>query len=86
MPKHQTTRERVYKQTVRAGGRGVACSLPVPLPPSTRLQPNPGAGRAKELEMNLPAPCPGLGARGAERSCRITHNDSRQRISRLSHR
>ncbi len=58
-----------------------ACPLPL-----GASKPNPGAGRAKELEMNLPAPCPGLGVQGVEHSCRIIHNDSRQRISRLSHR
>lgn len=50
MPKHQTTRERVYKQIVRAGGRGEAlCSLRAPSP-SARLNQTPAQVAPRNLK------------------------------------
>lgn len=63
MPKHQTTRERVYK-TVCAGGWEREHSCPhSPSPPVPKQ--NPGAGRAKELKrIRLPpAPVSACGGR-----------------------
>lgn len=77
MPKHQTTRERVC-QLFCVGG-----SIRAPSDAQTKT----GASRAKDLK-RISFPLAPVSVCGGQSILVVLliHNDSRQRISRLSHR